>query len=123
MDYDKAYPTKKAKNDKIKEFEKEVVQWIAYRDTWLKRYKQAVSECSEYALKVDAMQTAIDGQKELVDSLLKKNAELVEQIRELESRTVGTVEASPINEVQLSLDGHYTVVFDRNTCKVVGVAK
>jgi len=132
MNASKFYGTRSKKAlDKIKELEKAVVEFIADRDRWISRYELERRNGNDLQLKVDAMKTAIDGQKELADNLLIKNKELVAQIRELEKLEIDapvdlvpTIKATSEElGVHLLPAGNYTIELVDGRMKIIGVAK
>lgn len=131
MNYDTEYPTKKAKNDKIKELEKEFASMTKKRDDWMYKFKDLHEENVDCLSRIDAMQTAIYGQKELADNLLAKNKELVAQIRELEKLEIDapvdlvpTIKATSEElGVHLLPAGNYTIELVDGRMKIIGVAK
>lgn len=110
--------------DKIDELEKQLTAMTADRDSRWRESRSRKIEIDDMTLRIDAMQTAVNGQKNFNEALLAKNLSLVAQIRDIEKRPT-TTEPSPINEVQFSLRGNcnYTLTFDRDKLKVIGVAK
>ena len=114
-DYDKLYPTKKDKNDRIKELEKLLAMSAS---------KVACEGISQRAMKVvmrDRTNAKIECQR-----LKDENAALRIEIDELRKHIADDIEhdvqaddaPSKINEVKVQIEG-WSLTFDRDTLKAV----
>ena len=116
-DYDKLYPTKKSKNDRIKELEKQLALAASV-------YGSSSEQLAQRAL--DAAMRDRTNAKIECQRLKDENAALRIEIDELRKHVADDIEhdvsaedvASKINEVKVQIEG-WSLAFDRDTLKVV----
>ena len=118
-DYDKLYPTKKAKNDRIKELEGQLA--IAASGHVAEHLEQL--SLSLRAAMRDRTNARIEYQR-----LKDENAALRIEIDELRKHVADDIEhdvsireggiSARINEIEMKIDG-WSLTFDRDTLKVV----